>query len=267
MQVGPITAVAWPANAALATGLARMAAEPWEYPGLGRRTAGAIRLIVVPDARQLGRLSRGEAPSWGVGIALPEAHTILLRADGGDPIQTLRHELAHLVLHAAVRGRLPLWFDEGYAAYAAGEWSRLDALSLNLTVARGSIPDFDHLDALLRGSAPQAEAAYALAASAVLELARRNPEGSLAPLMSGLVGEEDFETAVRRTTGLTLSRFEEEWQRGVRRRYSFAAWAAERRLGNSCRGGPLPGLAPAAGGPPPACRARSGMAAAAAGRA
>jgi hypothetical protein len=149
---------------------------------------------------------------------------ILLRADAEDIYATLRHELAHLALHQAVPVRVPLWFDEGYAAWAAGEWERLGALELNLAVVRGAVPDLRGLDGALRGSATSADAAYALAVSAVIELARRNPSGSIAPLLQRLMVGHDFEASVLETTGLTLSQFERGWQRRVRQRYSLATW-------------------------------------------
>ena len=42
--------------------------------------------------------------------------------------------------------------------------------------------------------------------------------------MARLVAGDDFEAAVLATTGLTLDRFEEAWQRAVRRRYSLVTW-------------------------------------------
>jgi hypothetical protein len=91
-------------------------------------------------------------------------------------------------------------------------------------VVRGAIPDLRALDGALRGSASTADAAYALAVSAVAELARRNPTGTLDPLMSRLEAGMDFDAAVRATTGLTIDRFEEQWQRATRRRYSLGTW-------------------------------------------
>jgi hypothetical protein len=219
-----VTAVAWPAQVGLATELAREAGRPADWPGLGRKVPGPLRLILVPDARRLDSLTSGRAPHWGAAIALPASRTILLRADGEDLFRTLRHELAHLALHEAVSVRVPLWFDEGYAGWAAGEWDRLGSLELNLAVVRGAIPDFESLDGALRGSASTADAAYALAVSAVAELARRNPTGTLDPLLSRLEAGTDFGVAVRATTGLPLGRFEEEWQRATRRRYSVGTW-------------------------------------------
>jgi hypothetical protein len=219
-----VTAVAWPGQIRLATDLARRAAEATEWPGIGRRSPGPLRLILVPDARRLDSLSSGRAPSWGAAVALPGERLILLRADLDDVYRTLRHELAHLALHQAVPVRVPLWFDEGYAAWAAGEWDRLGTLELNLAVVRGAVPDLGALDGALRASASTADAAYALAASAVTELARRNPTGSLTPLLQRLEAGVDFAAAVQSTTGLTLSQFDAVWRRSLRQRYSLATW-------------------------------------------
>jgi hypothetical protein len=224
VQVGQVTAVAWPDQVSLAIELAEQADRPAEWPGLGRLAPGPLRLVVVPDGRRLDSLTLGRAPRWGAAVALPALRTIVLRADAADLSRTLRHELAHLALHQQVDVRVPLWFDEGYAGWAAGEWDRLGSLELNLAVARGALPGLRALDAALRGTETSADAAYGLAVSAVTDLARRNPSGTLGPLLQRLNAGEDFEAAVLATTGLTVDRFEEAWQRAVRRRYGLATW-------------------------------------------
>lgn len=222
--VGRVTAVARPAEAALATGLAEVADRPITWPGLGERDLGPLRLIIAADSQDFAGLTRGRLPGWGAGAAFPGGRTIVLRADAGDVTGTLRHELAHLALHEAVRGRVPLWFDEGYATVAAGQWDLFDRLGVNLAVARGAIPGLRDLDGELRASRVSADAAYALAASAVLELARRNPTGTLTPLFERLEAGVDFGDAVLATTGFTLDRFDEAWRRSVRTRFGLVAW-------------------------------------------
>jgi hypothetical protein len=224
VRLGKVLVIARKPDLPLAMGLAEAAEAARQWLGLGRRLPGSLRLIVARGDERVAALVRG-GPSWGAGFTFPGSRTILVRADAGDPYRILRHELAHLALHDALRVRVPLWFDEGYAALAAGELDRLDALRLNLSVARGRIPGFFELDRALRANSSTAEAAYALAASAVALLARRHPSHNLTPLLQRLEGGEGFEAAVLATTGSPLGRFELEWQKDVRRRFGLLGWA------------------------------------------
>jgi hypothetical protein len=222
--VGDVTAVAPTPELDLAVALAERADATSDWYGLGRRSAGQLILFVVRGQDGFDSISQGRLPAWGAGLALPRARMIAVRVDAGDPFQILRHELAHLVLHDAVRGRVPLWFAEGYATVAAGEFGRLDALQLNLGVALGRVPALGQLTAELRGGSGTAQTAYSLAATAVIYLARRNPEQTLIPLLDRLREGMTFDSAVERTTGLTIDRFDEAWQRDIKRRHGLGLW-------------------------------------------
>jgi len=219
-----VTVVASPGRQSLGIALAEAAERPMTWPGLGRRTPPPFVLVLVDDSATLARVSRGRAPGWGAGVAFPAARTIMIRADLPDLQQTLRHELGHLVLRSVVPGRLPLWFDEGYASWASGELGRIEGLELNLAVASGKVPGLDELDVMLRGSATSADLAYALAASAVAEIDARPPPGGLEPLIDKLARGEGFDSALAEATGLTLDRFEGEWQQSLRRRFGLLTW-------------------------------------------
>ncbi len=221
-----MTVVAPPAQQALGVALAEDADRIRLWPGVGRRAPGPFVLVIAEDSTQLARLSRGRAPGWGAGLTFPAARTIMLRADLPELAQTLRHELAHLVLRDVVRTRVPLWFDEGYASWASGELGRMESLELNLAVASGKLPRFEALDAMLRGSSSSADLAYTLAASAVAELSRRPPNGTVDRLVAHLAEGQRFDEALVASTGLTVDRFEASWQRSLRQRYSLITWLA-----------------------------------------
>lgn len=223
-RVGSVTVLASPALQMFAARLAREAQKPVDWPALGRRPPPPFTLILAPDSAALAQMTGGQAPGWGAGVTLPESRTIILRADLPDVPQTLRHELAHLVLRSLVHGRLPLWFEEGYAAWGSGEVSRAESLELDLAVAAGRIPSFSALDGMLRSTSTTADLAYALAASAVAEIGRRGPPGGLERLLERLARGEDFEAALEASTGLSLDRFEEAWQTALKRRYSLLTW-------------------------------------------
>src|SRR5207249_2508814 len=174
VSVGRVTAVAWPPQQGLAVALAEAADRSPPFPGVGPLADRPIRLILAPTRARFDSLTRGRLPSWSEGAAFPDAGTVVLLS-AGPPDRlpaALRHELAHLALRWRVRRLLPLWFEEGYAAVASGEWDRLDVLRLNWQVARGVEMDLDSLDRVLRADRTDAETAYGLATTAVLLLER-----------------------------------------------------------------------------------------------
>jgi len=223
-----VTAIAWPGQEALAAAIAEQADRATNFPGIGALPDRPLRIILAPDRQTYDSLTRGRLPLWSEGAAFPDAGTIVLLAVGpsGRPAVALRHELAHLALRWQVGRRVPLWFEEGYAAVAAQEWDRLDALRLNWQLARGVRMNLDEVDRALRGSRGDAEAGYALAATAVLLLERWGGERGLAPLMANLPQAESFDAALRATYHITEGDFEQRWQRDVASRYGWLSWLA-----------------------------------------
>src|SRR5439155_24140137 len=99
------------------------------WPGIGETSSHPIRLVRAGTAARFDSLTGSRFPAWSAGVTFPARNIIVVKLKGG-PRQALRHELAHLALHSAVQ-RVPRWFDEGYAAVAAGEGERLGVLRVN----------------------------------------------------------------------------------------------------------------------------------------
>jgi len=228
VRVGHVRAVYWPGDERLATALAEAAEQAGPWPGLPPPAPFPITLILTRSAARFDSLTRHRLPAWSGAAAFPASSTIVLRVSG-DPLRTLRHELAHLVL-ARAAPRVPRWFAEGYAVRAAGEWDGLDALALNWRILRGRPPTFRELDAELRAGAAHARPAYVLAASAVLYLERLGGERGLAPLLARLRDEPSFERAVRATHLVTLDGLEAGWHRDLRRRYGWLLFGSSLTL-------------------------------------
>lgn len=212
-------AVYWPGDAALATALAEAAHAAGAWPGLPPLPPEPIRLVVTRSAARYDSITRGRLPRWSGAAAFPDTRTIVLRAGPGMH-RTLRHELAHLALRQWTRAA-PRWFEEGYAARAAGEWDRLDALTLNWALTTGRVPTLRQLDDALRAGPSTARSAYGLATAAVAFLERLGGPRGLAPLLAALAETRDFDRAVRRTHLLTLEQLEQAWRADVARRYGW----------------------------------------------
>ena len=230
MTVGRVTAVAWPGQEALAASFAELADHASNFPGIGALPDRPIRLILAPTRQRYDSLTRGRLPFWSEGAAFPDAGTVVLLTDkpANQLTAALRHELAHLALrwHVGASHRVPLWFEEGYAAVAAEEWDRLDALRLNWQLARGVRMNLDDVDRALRGARGDAEGGYALATTAVLLLYRWGGPRGLDPLLASLPQAPTFDEALRATYHVTEGDFEARWQRDVASRYGWLSWAA-----------------------------------------
>lgn len=228
---GRFTFVATRADVGLARHLLADAIAHDTFPGLPRPTERAT-IDIAADARHFRDLAGGSFPEWGVAVAFPAEHRIVMQgraAHGraGDPGTTLRHELAHLALHEFLGDLAPVWFDEGYASYAAREWSRDQVLETSIVLALRGVPHFAALDTLITGGAVRAERGYALAHRAVADLAAKDPQRGLTLLFRYWEESGSLDAGMRQAYGTTLGGFEDEWRRTTRQRYGGLALFAD----------------------------------------
>ncbi|HET7563980.1 MAG TPA: hypothetical protein VFJ96_03215 [Gemmatimonadaceae bacterium] len=234
LDQGRFTVVAYPRDDALARSLLASAMRADTFPGLPRPRERVL-IAIAPDMRTFRQWVGPGAPEWGAAIAMPDERRIVMQgssagSDAGDPVQVLRHELAHLALHEFLGDLPPRWFDEGYASYAAGEWGRNDVLAASVTLALRGVPPLDSLDAEFYGGATRADAAYALSYRAVAKMASLDPQRGLALFFSYWKATGSIDQALRRAYGLTQPAFEQRWQSDARLHYGALALFANLTL-------------------------------------
>jgi hypothetical protein len=227
VDTGRLTIVFYPSDARLARTLIGEVLSADSFPAVPRPQA-RILVGLAPDEQRFREWIGPNAPEWGAAVAFPGSNRIIMQgssagAAAGNPIETFRHELAHLALHEALGDLPPRWFDEGYASLAAHEWTREDALATSLGLVVRGVPTLEELDRRFEGGSAAAQEAYALAYRAVSDLAALGGEQGLAPLFDRWKAERSLEKAIRLTYGITLTDFEERWQSRTRRRYGALA--------------------------------------------
>ncbi len=225
------TIIAFPPEARLARSLLAAAVAGDSFPGLRRPSARVVIALASNDAMFRTLVGEG-APEWGAAIAFPASGRIVMQgrdagADAGDPRQTLRHEIAHLVLHEALGPGVPRWFDEGYASFAAGEWGRDEVLATSFGLVWRGIPTLSGLDSGFYRGSETAGRSYALAHRAVAELSALGGERGLELLFEYWRSQGSFERALRSAYGMSSSDFERHWRSRVRRQYGALALAAD----------------------------------------
>jgi hypothetical protein len=232
---GRFTIVAFPPDLPLAHALLDEAQRNDSFPGL-RRPSEQVLIAIAPDSRRFREWTGAGAPDWGAAIAIPDEHRIVMQGSAagsgaGDPRSVLRHELAHLALHEQLGDLPPRWFDEGYAGFSAGEWSRDEVLSANLGLVLHGIPaSLDSLEDGFHGGAMRASGAYALAYRAVSDLAALDRSRGLTLFFEYWKESGSMDVAMRKAFGITKSGFESDWRSRTMRRYGTLAVIANLSL-------------------------------------
>jgi len=232
---GRFTVAAAPRDAPLARSLLSSAVARDSFPWLPRPSARVL-IVIAPDRRRFVELIGPHAPEYGAAIAVPSEQRIVMQgsragSDAGDPLQVLRHELAHLALHEVMGDLPPRWFDEGYASLAAGEWGREEVIATNLALAWRGLPSLEALEAAFAGGSARAAGAYALAQRAVVELAALDPERGLTLFFRYWRDTGKLDPAIRSAFNMTQGSFEERWRKLTRRRYGALAIFADLTVG------------------------------------
>ena len=200
-----------------------------DFPGLGPPEAwirDTIDLILLRDLSTLQEEGFGPPERWVAGLADPPGLRIALRA--GTELETLatlrtvfRHELAHLLVHAASGGGAPRWLHEGYAQFASGAWGFDDAWRIQIALFRTGSGSLRDVDLRFRSNPEEIRLAYLLSYTVVQELHSLGGDAGISALFGALRDGDSLDAGLRSVYGLTQEQFERRWRATVMDRYGW----------------------------------------------
>lgn len=226
------TVLHYPRDAAMARAVLEAATMRDSFPALPRSTERIV-ILIAPDAATFRKWAGTSAFAWAAAVAFVDQRRVVIQggsapSDAGNPIQVLRHELAHIALHDYLGDLPPRWFEEGYASYAAGEERTEGFVATNVALVFRRMPTLAGLDTMLASRVTSdAQAAYALSLHAVSDLASIDRERGLEPLITAWKSRRSFDLALRRSYAITAERFESDWRSRARWQYAFLAIGAD----------------------------------------
>ena len=198
-----------------------------QLPGL-RRTGMQALLTVAPTREVMDSLVGGRVPEWAGAVAIPDRMEIII--PGGrfwpasplDEARILRHEWAHLALAYEMGDlRIPRWFNEGYAEWAAGGWLDGGARKLGVALAFGDGPPLDSITLGWPRERVPAELAYLLSASVIQYLVEASGRRGLERFLAEWKRRRSYDAALRGVYGATAAQLESDWRKWVKRRYGW----------------------------------------------
>lgn len=186
-----------------------------------------VRIARTPVEMSTFAPENAPYPKYAAGVAYPALGLILLTLEPERPnpdydiVETFKHELAHLALHDAVKGRnVPRWFNEGFAVFVSGESALPRLRTLWVATVAGKLLPLERLDRSFPDDAETASIAYAQAVDVVRYLVRRQDRYRFDALVEQLAQGQDFGQALTASYGIDQRRLEGEWREDVGRRYT-----------------------------------------------
>lgn len=202
----------------------------------GLRAPSHVTVILCSGRRQFESVVPG-APKWAMAIARPAADEIVIDGvpftqPGNNARATLTHELLHLALGEAARGKpdlFPLWFNEGLACWAAdaphpGDYERVD-----LAAAFKTLPRLAELEGAFPENKHDAALAYLTSEHFVRYLASSFGPAVLPRIVAQAVVQDSFDEAFARVCGRPVEMAELEWRQSLRAA-NPPAWVVLRHL-------------------------------------
>jgi len=186
-----------------------------------------FRVLLTGDRAEFRRILGNKVPDWGGGIALPGRGAIILfmpnMASWEKPLPAiLRHEITHLVLYQAMKGRhIPLWLNEGLAMYLSREWRPGEGFIVAKNLLFNSLIPLDELNYRFPDQRDRASLAYQLSYSAVSYMVEKYGEDGLKSLLFSLMAGKGFPAALREELGVDFAAFQSAWMAWLRHRYRW----------------------------------------------
>ena len=196
-------------------------------PGLSVTDARAT-LTVAPTREVMDSLVGGLVPEWAGAVAIPGRMEMIVPSgrfwpgSRAEEVRVLRHEWAHLALaHEMGRLRIPRWFNEGYAEWAAGGWLEGGGLKLSAALAFGGAPPLDSITIGWPRERVPAEVAYLLSASVIHYLVESSGTDGLEAFLAAWKERGSFADGMREVYGAAPDQLEVAWRKWVKRRYGW----------------------------------------------
>ena len=213
------------APASLRTVAERVARFPLNGLANAMRLAGLtdpgppIGVLLIAEGSELAR----GTPSWISGFADADRSLVVLfpertRLYPTDSLEALlQHEVAHVLISRAARGRpVPRWFNEGLAVAAERPVGFEDRSRVAWTRIRHREMPLADLERLFTGGPAATRRAYTIASALVRDVLDRHGDDSAGRILAGLGRDRSFPRAFEEATGEPLAAAVERfWRRPV----------------------------------------------------
>lgn len=185
-----------------------------------------VKVVISPNYKEFQKAQPEgtRVPSWAVGVAYPSKNLIvLLKKERVDLIKTFRHEVNHILLGQAFKGknRVPRWLDEGLAMITANEWSLSRLSTITFAVLTDSLIPMDNIAKYFPADLKYAELAYCQSFYFISFLKGKFGSTAFKNFLKEYSKQKNFYRAIRKTYHISWDKMEDLWLDYLRLRFSW----------------------------------------------
>jgi len=148
---------------------------------------------------------------------------------------TLEHEICHLVLHHYSKAAIPRWLDEGVAQWVSGGISDIITQDgkdiLKQALLAGNLLPLKDISSRFPEEPREVLLSYEESKSFVEFITREYGTANLVAILHGLENNESVEQAVHENLATELNFLEQQWIKGLPKKYSWPYYIADHIYG------------------------------------
>ena len=179
-----------------------------------------IHIHIADDQKVYNKLSGDSSPAWSVGLAFHDKMLVKSPSFSRQTLkeyrQTLLHETAHLAVHDIP---LPVWFNEGFAQYEAGQFDVRKKVHVSRSFWKGNLDWAYEIEYLMQVDRHKAEIMYAQSVAMFDFLVDYFSVGLVGKCLQYAKEFNDFEKGFKNAFLMDTESFEKLFREKAKKRY------------------------------------------------
>ena len=181
-----------------------------------------LHIYIADNSNTYKQYSGSSSPVWSMGLASDNHMLVKSPSFSRQTLRGFQHTLLHETVHLTVEGiPLPVWFNEGFAQYEAGQFDLHKRILVSRAVWRDDLMSLNKIEYLIQMNQSQAEIAYAQSVAMFDYLNEYFGVGLVGKCLFYAKKYQNFEKGFKNAFLMSPEKFEKLWQNNVKKRYRF----------------------------------------------
>jgi len=179
-----------------------------------------IHIYIADDQKTYNKYSGASSPVWSVGLASDNRMLVKSPSFSRQTLKDFQQTLLHETVHLAVEGiPLPVWFNEGFAQYEAGQFSLQKRVLVSREFWQQNLMSFTTIEYLMQMPQDKAEIAYAQSVAMVDYLIEYFGTGLVSKCLLYSKKHQDFEKGFQYAFLMDTQQFQQHWRENAQKSY------------------------------------------------